>query len=224
MHRLEWHILGSLIRAEELRYSQLKPKQVEGNVFMYHLKVLIKAGLVYKTISGSYQLTSHGMLLADKMQLDTLEIIPSPRTVILIACRRQEDGAWLLHKRKVQPLINQTGFLHTNPVLGESITKTAQNTLEQVNGVITENLRVRGAGYITVSKDNQPESFISFQLVEATAIGGKLVEETELGQNSWVNQPNFRGSGYILSMAAIVSLLESTPIDQLFYAELEYDE
>jgi hypothetical protein len=52
MHRLQQHILSQLIHYPERRYADLKPDEVEGNLFMYHLRQLMAAGWVIKREDG----------------------------------------------------------------------------------------------------------------------------------------------------------------------------
>jgi hypothetical protein len=42
MHVIQKEILAKLIAADSLRFSQLKPKHLESNHFMYHLRALMR--------------------------------------------------------------------------------------------------------------------------------------------------------------------------------------
>ena len=219
MHPLDKHILSALIRNPQLRYAELRPPNVEGNLFMYHLKRLANDGLIRKSADGAYELTPDGKLTADKMQLDTLEIDRQPRIVILMAVREKTKG-WLLHRRKVQPVIDMVGFLHANLKLGESILDTAAATLKRVTG-LAASFKFRGSGSITIYKSKEVESFIAFYLVEATKTSGQLIAETELGLNFWEARPDFERPDFIPSMKQMVRLLDGPK--QPFFTELTYN-
>ncbi len=60
-HHIQRSILDQLARCTTARYSQLKPTQLSGNVFNYHLSQLVRDGLVQKMDSGAYQLSPLGL-------------------------------------------------------------------------------------------------------------------------------------------------------------------
>lgn len=109
MHRLQQHIIHQLILHPSLRYARLKPDEVEGNLFMYHLRQLMKEGLVTKRSDGQYELAAEGKLYADRLSLQSFTPRVQPKIVTLIACQNEHDE-WLLYERKRQPLIGQIGF------------------------------------------------------------------------------------------------------------------
>ncbi len=69
MHRLQQHILHQLILNERQRYADLKPAEVEGNLFMYHLRCLMKNGHVEKCPDGRYRLAAEGKTYVDRLSL-----------------------------------------------------------------------------------------------------------------------------------------------------------
>ncbi len=60
LHHIRRTILDMLAIAESLRYGQLKPKELDGNVFTYHLQGLISDKLIQKNAAGDYCLTHKG--------------------------------------------------------------------------------------------------------------------------------------------------------------------
>ena len=47
-HHIQLHILSMLIHQEFARFRDMRPKNVDTNLYSYHLKLLIKQGLVAK--------------------------------------------------------------------------------------------------------------------------------------------------------------------------------
>src|SRR5438874_5275120 len=120
MHRLQQHILQQLIHNSRLRYAQLKPTDVEGNLFMYHLRQVMSEGWVCKAGDGAYELSPVGQAYVERLSLKTLTPRAQPRIVTLMVCQN-EDSEYLLFRRKRQPLIGMVGFPYGKLHLGESI-------------------------------------------------------------------------------------------------------
>ena len=90
MHRLQQHILGKLLHNELQRYADLKPDEIEGNLFMYHLRRVITAGWVEKTSEGRYRLTGDGMRYVDGLSLATLNPRTQARLVTLLVIQNEQ--------------------------------------------------------------------------------------------------------------------------------------
>jgi hypothetical protein len=146
MHRLQQHILQQLIMNPRLRYAAIKPHEVEGNLFMYHLKQLIKEGLVEKDADGWYQLTTAGKLYSDRLSLKSLTPRLQARIVTLMAVE-DGQGHWLFYRRKRQPLFNLVGFPYGKIHLGESVQQAAQRELKEKTGLEAE-LEHRGVSHV----------------------------------------------------------------------------
>ena len=59
-HHIQKSIVYDLAFAESLRFSDLKPDDMENKAFTYHLKKVMKSGLVEKLEDGHYSLTMKG--------------------------------------------------------------------------------------------------------------------------------------------------------------------
>lgn len=126
-HHIQKDILNRLSRAPSLRFSQLKPKELEANLFMYHLKQLVKGGYVEKT-TGSYRLASLGLTYVDGLSLVSGKPRKQPK-VICILVLQNEKGEWLLGRRKLQPYIGRLMFLSGKQHFGESPENHVQREL-----------------------------------------------------------------------------------------------
>lgn len=220
MHHIQRHILRNLIQHTELRYKDLKPHAVDPNQFMYHLKHLQKEGLVIKTPEGAYRLTSAGLLDADRRALEDekLTLYEQPRFVMLLAVFDDKKG-WLLHKRLVQPLINQIGFIHGNIELGQSAEITAKDRLKYIAG-LDGSFTYKGSATITIYKSHDLESYVHALIMYCKNPKGDLKKETTIGTNYWEKNLNFNQVNLIPSMKNIVDLMKK---EELFYTELTYD-
>jgi 8-oxo-dGTP pyrophosphatase MutT (NUDIX family) len=214
MHRLQQHILSQLIHHSDRRYADLKPAAVEGNLFMYHLKHLIKQGYVAKRADGRYGLTAEGHRYADRLSLATLTPRAQPKIVTLLVCR-DEAGRYLLWRRRRQPLLGRVGFPHGKIHLGETIADAAQRELREKTGLAAATLHHRGDGYLTYRQDGEPVSQIFFHLFVGEGLTGELA-----GEAFWA--PPTPAADVLPSVGALLELLEHHPAER-FFAELAYD-
>src|SRR5690554_7600078 len=99
MHHLQLKILHALTLTDSSRFSQLKPKTIESNLFIYHLKQTMREKLVVKNADGSYSLSREGKAYADKVSLSSFKLRSQPKIVNLLACTNTQ-GQWLLYRRK----------------------------------------------------------------------------------------------------------------------------
>ena len=218
MHQLQQHILSILIRHDARRYADLKPHEVEGNLFMYHLRAVIKAGWVAKRDDGQYELTPEGLRYADSLSLKTFTPRAQPRMVTLLVCRNAQ-GQYLLLKRKRQPMLGKVNFPYGKIHLGESIGEAANRELNEKTG-LSAGLSHRGDGYITTYIGDEPVSQIFFHLFVASQIHGQLVPVSADGDVSWTT-PHYDDPDIMPCVFDLISLLEPTS-DKFFFTELIY--
>ena len=218
MHRLQQHILSQLINNPSLSYAQLKPPEVEGNLFMYHLRALMKRDLIVKRSDGQYELSPEGKLYADTLSLKTLTPRIQPRIVTLIACQN-EAGEWLLFRRKRHPMLGWTGFPYGKIHLGETVAQAAKRELKEKTGIEAE-LTHQGDGYITFTEGVEPVSQVFFHLFRAINPHGTLHKSPPSGTISWGQLEN--GDQKVMpSVPDLIKLMGAHPHDR-FFCELEY--
>jgi ADP-ribose pyrophosphatase YjhB (NUDIX family) len=224
MHDLQQHILKQLILNQSLRYAQLKPAEVEGNLFMYHLKQVTKAGYVEKQPDGSYTLSPAGQDYAERMSLTLMKPRFQPRVVTLIFCQ-DTAGRYLLYRRKRQPLIGMVGFPYGKVHLGESIQEAAERELLDKTGM-TARLIHRGDGYVTIYDGDHPISQILFHLFVGDQLTGKtqtrpLAGVGSIGEAFWARVEDIAPSKLIPSVPDIIREV-SIQSEERFFVELSY--
>lgn len=117
-HHIQRDIIHRLSQAQELRFSELKPDDLESNSFMYHLKQLISGGWVEKTDNG-YALASKGLTYVDGLSLKSSRPRKQPKILSVIVLKNSK-GEYLLAKRKFQPFIGTLLFPGGKQHYGES--------------------------------------------------------------------------------------------------------
>ena len=142
-HHIQRDILIKLCFAKDIRFSDLKPKNLENNIFMYHLKQLIKAGFVTKNEDGLYTLTPDGMVYVDKLSYTTKHQSVQPKLVNYLQIT-DANGAQLYWQRKIQPSIGHVGVPVGKIHYGEDIQDAAMRELTEKTGLDNIKLVYRG--------------------------------------------------------------------------------
>lgn len=218
MHRLQQHILNRLIAHEDQRYADLKPDEVEGNLFMYHLRQLTSRGLVVKRSDGLYELTAEGKRLVGGMSLETFTPRAQPKIVTLVVCRN-ETGQYLFYHRRRQPLLGMAGFPYGKIHLGESIADAAVRELFEKTGLAAE-LEHKGDGYITIYQNGEPVSQIMFHLFYGENPVGELLPDATSGKAFWGTLSDVDNT-FMPSVIDLLQLLKDNPMSH-FFTELIY--
>ena len=219
-HHLQKQILHHLVTVPCAHFSELKPDDVEGNIFTYHLQQLIKQKYIVKQDDGTYCLTPDGKAVGINVKLSAREALQQAHSVLFMALKTK-DG-WLVRKRLAHPMFGKVGFVHGEPLATESITTTASKIFAAKTGLIVD-FTVAGSGYVRLLKDEALESFTHFTLLYAKSFAGSLAEKVEKhpnGQNYWLKAIDTQDSDLIPGMEALCAKLESS--DGLFFEELEF--
>ncbi len=141
-HVIQIEILRKLLNADQLRFSQLKPAGTESNLFMYHLKQLIRHDMIEKTASA-YQLGKAGKTFLDRSSLETLTLRKQPKIITILAVQNA-DKQWLVLERLHQPFLHYRGFPSGKLHYGESLQEAAQRELKEKAGISNVALTLRG--------------------------------------------------------------------------------
>ena len=214
LHITQKHILDSLAQAEFKRYGELKPTDIDGNVFGYHLKQTLAAGLAEKSADGTYRLTESGRNYIINRYHNPLE---SAHSIFLLVIRCGDN--YLIRERKIQPMLGYSGFIHGEPTPGEMIIDTANKRLRTKTGLECS-LSVSSSGLITIKKDSGLQSY-SHAVILTGEITDRILEidEDETGRNYWLDVRDLEKSSIIPSCKDILRILEN----QQQWFELNYD-
>jgi len=147
MHEIQYHIIDQLLHHQSRRFSELKIKSLESSLFQYHLKYLIKQGLVEKTLDGKYQLSPGGIYFVDRLSLTTKTPRPQPKLTTIVVLRNERDE-FLLYQEHRQPYIDTwrfpAGKIHEN----ERLADAAAREIREKFGMEIDGLRQIGAVHL----------------------------------------------------------------------------
>lgn len=141
-HHIQRTILSDLLTADSKRYRDLKPKDIESNLFLYHMKELIRMQLVQKRSSGVYSLSRKGRQLADRSSLGTFKLRLQPKLISVLVLKNR-DGRYILINRTHVPFLGFTGFPSGKIHFGESLHGAAKRELAEKTGLEIE-IKLRG--------------------------------------------------------------------------------
>lgn len=185
-HHIQRDIYDRLVHASQLRYSQLKPDNVEANSFMYHLKELIKIGLVEKTDSKQYRLSSDGQALASRFSVKEKRMRLMPTTISIIYLTAP-DGQVLLYERMRQPFIGALEFPSGKIHHGQSLHEAANREMLEKTGYKDIDLDLRGSISITSGEEDGIASYSVIGFVWMGSVTEKLVHEDVGGRAYWAD-------------------------------------
>ncbi len=132
MHLYKSYILKKMLLGNVLRYRDLRPTNAEGNLFVHHLKNLIKKGFIEKTIGG-YKLTAIGLRYVDKISLSRFKQRFQPKIVTIIIGKNSKKE-YLLYVNKRQPFYGLIGFPYGKIHFGETLIEAANRELKEKSG------------------------------------------------------------------------------------------
>ena len=218
-HHIQRTIVYTLAFAESLRFAELKPDDIDSKLFTYHLKKVVSAGFVTKTADGAYALTPEGRRVGKGALEKQSRMINRAYSILLLAIRRKEDGAWLLYRRQTHPLLGLTGFMQAQPVADMETTETAKNQCLEKTG-LSGDFNVHGHGYFRVYREDELESFIHFTLLVCTDIQGELRQSSEPAEYYWDVNPDFAAPDMLPNMQTLHRMFEAPAgsfVEQTFH-------
>lgn len=217
-HHIQRTIVYTLAFSSGMRFTELKPDELENKSFDYHLKKVILAGFVEKGSDGLYRLTSEGKRVGKGALKAQARMINRAYSTLLLAVRRPEDGAWLLMRRKAQPLIGLAGFMNASPVADQDVMQTAQQVCREQTGLAGQFV-AHGHGYFRTYAGGSLESFIHFTLLVCTDIQGELHQNSSLAEYYWDTDPDWSAPDMLPSTQTLYKMLEAPAgsfVDQTF--------
>lgn len=212
-HYIQRDIIYKLSYTDNLRFRDLKPDDMDNKLFTYHLKKVVSSGLIVKQEDGKYRLTKTGRRVSTGVKSNTQSLITErPYSVLFLIIRRKSDGAWLIYKRPIHPMIGYRGFMHCNPSQIVDSTIAARQECNIKTGLDGQ-FDILGGGYFRIFDKNGLESFTHFSLLYCDDIKGEL---TNTKDYSWVTKPDFKNSSYFPTTK---SLYKAYTAKKLFYTE-----
>lgn len=187
LHTIQIQILKELLFKPIARFADLNTTELTNDHFTFHLKQLVNQGLVSKSEKG-YELTSEGMELAGRVDIDQIEIVSQPKIGIAACVLKIEGGKQfvLLNKRLKNQALGLVG-LHTEKVkLGEKLTDTLERCIAKEVGDISYGFKFSGISHVIDYEDGELSLDVILHCFRVDIKDGKVFDSTKEGENMWV--------------------------------------
>lgn len=224
---IQQYIISQLKNAGYLRYRDMHPQDDTPNdLYNYHLKSLIKKGLVEKTEEG-YILSQDGQrYVADVWHTSDESQRLFKINVITIISRINDGTLEILNQRRTsQPSYGIVGVPGGTILKGEPLLEGASRKLEQETGLRAA-FELVGIERRFYYKNNELFSDVLFPICYCNTFTGSLLDKTEFGENFWVSineaiANDSREDDQIESIAIFLKSLkvEAQHTNTLFYRE-----
>lgn len=189
LNYIQRHILTKLLRSSEpMRYREMKPDDVENDLYNYHLQFLVKKGLVEK-VESKYTLSDYGKKFVVEINpIDAKGQLQEKFKVNVLANLIKVEGSKILvlnQIRKRHPFYGQHTTVGGNLHKGESITNAAARNLFEKTGLTAEFTLVGNVRRAIFESDKNVFNDMIFYICVSDKFEGKLISENEYGENYW---------------------------------------
>lgn len=205
MHTHQHEILCRLADRGPSRYAEVKPPALEGNVFVYHLKALMRQRLVKKE-NLIYQLTPQGFEYVDRLSSAMRQPRIQPKIVTLAACQNSQ-GEWLLYRRAREPFRGRVGFPYGKIHLGEKVQEAAERELFDKTG-LRASLCHLGEAYIAAYRKKELISHMLCHVFLAEELAGASFAESSIGECFWAKLEDIPRDEQFPGLAELLILVE----------------
>jgi ADP-ribose pyrophosphatase YjhB (NUDIX family) len=153
-HRIQKHVLNVLIHQKYARFRDMRAKNVDTNLYSYHLKLLQKRGFVVKSDKG-YSLGINGLLYADRVSKESVAIRRQPIIVTMMVIQNS-NGDVLLLKRRHEPFLDRWTLPYAKLRIEDmSVTDAALRGLHSKLGLAhATGLQKAGDCYIRITSED----------------------------------------------------------------------
>lgn len=186
MHPIRKQILKLLLFSQTQRFSQLKPKEITGSLFTFHLDELIKEGYILKNPNGDYSLSEEGKLLANKYDFDSKQPNMQAKLSVIVCPFREDSSEVLIYKRLKNPFYGCQGFMTGKVQYGESFLEAAKRELKEETNLEGEPELVGIRHYRVFDKDSnaflEDKCMFIFKVLDPK---GEL-KSNEEGEFEWI--------------------------------------
>lgn len=132
-HFIQRDIIRSLSQHDKQTFSELHPKDIENAIFAYHLKQLLKNGIIERN-HERYSLTVDGIRYVSIATRTNIDILPSPKIFCLLVLEN-ELGESVMHTRHAAPFTGLYTFPGGSLFYGEDLEELVQRQLVEKIGL-----------------------------------------------------------------------------------------
>lgn len=206
MHWIQKDILKKLTVKNSLRYIELKPKDVDGNLFMYHLNQLTFDKYVQKDKRG-YTLTKEGKRHVGSISLSSGNPTRLPRVVTMIYCVNSEKET-LLYRWNRQPYLGHVSLPFNRVRFGQSVFNAAAETLKFKTN-LAGTLKYVGDAYAIIKDNDNVTAHYLAHIFILSKFSGDLYADGLTGQPFWGKIQDYSGSDFVHGTKEIINVIKN---------------
>ncbi len=224
IHDYQISILRELLFNPGARFSDLNKTDVTSDHFTFHVKHLVKEGLIRKD-NGKYFLTIDGKEFANRMDTDSLKLEKQGKLTIALHAVKIKNGVqeYLVHRRLKEPFYGWYGSHSGKVRWGETPLECATREFLEETG-LSGKFTLKGiVHYHHFHKDGrllEDKYFWVFRIDNTT---GELKAKVPEGENIWMSEKEFKSLKNTFStfdeMAEIVNGKTLVYIDRKRFVE-----
>lgn len=193
IHQFQISILRELLFKPQARFRDLKKVDATNDHFTFHLKQLVKKGLVFKT-RGKYSLTDKGKEFANRMDTDALKLERQAKLAVALHVVRKKKGVtqYLVHRRLKEPFYGWYGSNSGKVRWGENPLDCAKRELLEETGLVGK-FSLKGiVHYHHIHKDGRLLEDKYFWVYRVDNAKGNFQEKVPEGENIWMTEKKYR--------------------------------
>jgi ADP-ribose pyrophosphatase YjhB (NUDIX family)/predicted transcriptional regulator len=193
-HPAQVSILRKLLYNTAARFTKLqKSTGLSSDHFNFHVRKLVRVGLISKQAEGEYVLTAEGKEYANTLD-GASESGRQPKVSMLLIVRRGEGDKreYLVQRRLKHPHYGFYGRLSGKVQWGESFSDAAKRVLKiETNLDADFDFKMVFRKYDLEDKVHSLLEDKIFIVMETSRVRGELLEQTRRGQNLWMSRKDF---------------------------------
>lgn len=193
-HPVQLEILKNLLYTPEAGFAELNSTELSNDHFTFHIKRLLKEGLILKNREQKYTLSKKGLEIAGRIDLEKLNIIRQPKVGISLCILKRiplkkdsfENNKILVGKRLHNPLKGKISLYTEKVRLGERLIKTAQRCLKRETKLIAQKYELAGTTrFLKKTDDNITVIDVVLHYFIVSELIGSLSKKTKVSENKW---------------------------------------
>jgi 8-oxo-dGTP pyrophosphatase MutT (NUDIX family)/DNA-binding HxlR family transcriptional regulator len=190
LHPLQMVILSRIMTLPHARFRDLKIEGLSTDHLTYHIKTLVKLGLLQRSSPSLYTLTDSGKEYVGRIDEHTATIETQGKRGALVRCMKKEGRKtlYLVNRRLKQPFFGYVGF-HTGKIKeGESVYQAAARELSEEAGIQADLTLVAVFHYIDFKENGDFLRDIYFYVFNGENVRGELINSNpnEGVENFWI--------------------------------------
>lgn len=155
-HPIQRQILNRLLFSSKLNFASLKPFDMEGSQFTFHLTKLIELELINKDSDGKYSLTPKGKNIANAYDTDSNLPNKQAKLSVVFCATKNDQSEFLIYTRLKNPFYGCQGFPTGKVKYGENIVDTAKREFSEETN-LTGEAQLRGIRHFKVYDKNSKQ-------------------------------------------------------------------